>query len=142
MIFKEIVQEEYRAKNRLYKALESLDLLLSHFGKELVTTPDLVKELRKYLSDTKVYTKWFTDYTGNNLVKLFESMPSGFKNEYIDKKDTDDNKCFTGGGVDEKLFEEFNRHIKLIFRNKTNDDVFNKYVDSYRSTTTPKTGVF
>jgi len=70
------VDDEFRAKHRLYKALESLDLLLSAFTKEIVGDVDLLKEIKKYLDDTKVYTKWFTDYTGNLLSAVFESMPA------------------------------------------------------------------
>ena len=70
------IDDEFRAKHRLYKALESLDLILSAFTKELVKDVDLIKEVKKYLDDTKVYTKWFTDYTGDLLASVFESMPA------------------------------------------------------------------
>lgn len=74
--FKKEVNEEFKAKQRLYKALESLDIILSTFTKELANDVDLVKEVKKFLDDTKVYTKWFTDYTGDMLSAVFESMPA------------------------------------------------------------------
>ncbi len=77
--FRKEVEDEFRAKHRLYKAMESLDIILSAFAKELVNDSELVREVKKYLDDTKVYTRWFTDYTGNMLAAVFESMPA-----YID----------------------------------------------------------
>lgn len=76
LIMRELIKDEYRAKDRLYKALESLDILLTHFTESAVTDPDILKQLKKFTEDTKVYTKWFTDYTGDSLTKVFESMPA------------------------------------------------------------------
>ena len=70
------IEGEFRAKHRLYKSMESLDLLLSSFTKEIAGDVDLMKEVKHYLEDTKVYTKWFTDYTGDLLVSVFEGMPA------------------------------------------------------------------
>ena len=84
------IDDEFRAKHRLYKALESLDLLLSTFTKELVKDVDLMKEVKKYLDDTKVYTKWFTDYTGNLLAGVFESMPAYVSKLKSDTLEADD----------------------------------------------------
>lgn len=70
------IEGEFRAKHRLYKSMESLDLLLSSFTKEIAGDIDLMKEVKHYLEDTKVYTKWFTDYTGDLLVSVFEGMPA------------------------------------------------------------------
>jgi hypothetical protein len=80
----EEIKNEYRAKHRLYKALESLDLILSTFTKEMTGDVDLLKEIKKYLDDTKSYAKWFTDYTGDMLAQVFESMPC-----YINQKSDD-----------------------------------------------------
>ena len=76
LLMRDLIKDEYRAKDRLYKALESLDILLTHFTESAVTDPDILKQLKKFTEDTKVYTKWFTDYTGNSLTKIFESMPA------------------------------------------------------------------
>jgi hypothetical protein len=76
LLMRDLIKDEYRAKDRLYKALESLDILLTHFTEAAVTDPDILKQLKKFTEDTKVYTKWFTDYTGNSLTKIFESMPA------------------------------------------------------------------
>jgi hypothetical protein len=72
--FKDHVKSEHNAKVRFYKALESLDILLGSFTSEMVGDVDLLKEVKKYLDDTKVYTRWFTDYTGDVLSSVFESM--------------------------------------------------------------------
>lgn len=82
------VEAEFRAKHRIYKAMESLDLLLSAFTKEVAGDIDLMKEVKKYLEDTKVYTKWFTDYTGDLLASIFESMPAYVS--VFDKADSGD----------------------------------------------------
>ena len=87
------IDDEFKAKHRLYKALESLDLILSAFTQELVDDVDLIKEVKKYLDDTKVYARWFTDYTGDLLCSVFESMPA-----FVDQTKDDTIEGIVKGG--------------------------------------------
>ena len=85
--FIEQIEEEFKAKHRIYKAIESLDLILSSYTKELVKDIDMMKEVKRYLEDTKVYMKWFTEFTGDSLAACFESMPT-----YVGNPGNSDNK--------------------------------------------------
>lgn len=69
-------ERDYRVE--LYRVVESIDLFLAKFTKELTAHPEDVSDLAKILDGTDIIAKWFTENSGNELALLFERFPFGY----------------------------------------------------------------
>jgi hypothetical protein len=73
---KKMVNQEYDTKDKLYKALQALDLYMKAFTVGIAKDPDAVRDIKKMLDGTQVIARWFNEDTGNKLYQAFESMGS------------------------------------------------------------------
>ena len=69
-------ERDYRVE--LYRVVESIDLFLAKFTKELTAHPEDVSDLAKILDGTDIIAKWFTENSGDELALLFERFPFGY----------------------------------------------------------------
>jgi hypothetical protein len=68
-------KEKTNAKVGLYKALEAVDLYLAAITDGIASNPDDIKDMTDILDNVKVIVKFFTDKTGDNIAKVFDSFP-------------------------------------------------------------------
>lgn len=68
-------KEKTNAKVGLYKALEAVDLYLAAITDGIANNPDDIKDMADILDNVKVIVKFFTDKTGDNIAKVFDSFP-------------------------------------------------------------------
>lgn len=61
------------AKVEMIEAAQALDLYLSKFTEHVQTNPDAIKDYVKLLEQLEVVSKWFTEKSGDNLVRVFEN---------------------------------------------------------------------
>ncbi len=61
------------AKVEMIEAAQALDLYLSKFAEHVQTNPDAIKDYVKLLEQLEVVSKWFTEKSGDNLVRVFEN---------------------------------------------------------------------
>ena len=73
---KKFVDQEYEAKQQLYRALQAVDLYMKEFTAGIARDPDAVHDMKKMLDGTEVIARWFDESTGENLWKAFEAMGS------------------------------------------------------------------
>jgi hypothetical protein len=73
---KKMVNQEYDTKDKLYKALQALDLYMKAFTVGIAKDPDAVRDIKKMLDGTQVIARWFNEETGDKLYQAFESMGS------------------------------------------------------------------
>lgn len=71
---KQWVADEYTAKEKLYKAIQAMDLYMKAFTSGIVNDPDAVRDIKKMLDGTQVIARWFGESTGDSLWKAFEHM--------------------------------------------------------------------
>jgi hypothetical protein len=62
----------YKSFDNLLRVVESVELYLKSYTKDLVHNPDLVYTIRKTLESSKVIAKWFNEESGNELFRAFQ----------------------------------------------------------------------
>jgi hypothetical protein len=78
------LMEYIRSANvEMIEAAQALDLYLSKFTEHIQLKPDNTKDFLKLLEQLEIVAKWFTDKSGDNLVKVFESGVDGLLNDDV-----------------------------------------------------------
>jgi hypothetical protein len=65
------------AKVNMVKVAQAVDLYMKAFSVGISSNPDILSSTVKMLESVEMVAKWYTDKSGNNLVRLFESFPVG-----------------------------------------------------------------
>lgn len=73
---KKWINEEYDTKARFYRVVQAVDLYLQAFTAGIVGDPDAVRDIKRILDGTQVIARWFSEQTGDDIWKAFESMPA------------------------------------------------------------------
>jgi hypothetical protein len=72
----EWLELERDTKVKFFKTVEAIDLYLSYVTDGLANNPDDVKDMSDMLDSVKIISKWFSDKSGDDLAKLFDSFPT------------------------------------------------------------------
>lgn len=77
-ISKERLKQMYKwqsdSRIGLYKAIEAIDAYLLHFTENAGKNPEILTDLQKLLSSTRIIAKWYDVKSGDRLMQLFESL--------------------------------------------------------------------
>ena len=74
---KKVFESFQKAKINMVKVAQAVDLYMKAFSVGISSNPDMLSSTVKMLESVEMVAKWYTDKSGNNLVKLFESFPTG-----------------------------------------------------------------
>lgn len=66
------LKTELDTKLSFYNLVQAIDLYMKAFAKASATDPDALLDIKRQLNGVETIGKWFTDVTGDNLVKFFE----------------------------------------------------------------------
>ena len=66
-----------KAKINMVKVAQAVDLYMKAFSVGISTNPDILSGTVKMLESVEMVAKWYTDKSGDSLVKLFECFPAG-----------------------------------------------------------------
>ena len=70
------IRESHMAVINLYKAAENLDIILQKFVLRVSENPNTMKDLNKLINNQVDIANWYSDASGDELAKFFESFPS------------------------------------------------------------------
>ncbi len=82
---------EFATKKKFYETIENIDLLLASFTENIGAHPDEVITLKKIIDQLVNVRKFFTDRSGDLLVKVFDTFPND--NNVVNYPLDDENKA-------------------------------------------------